>query len=88
MKNDHLFALLVVLWLWDEYNKSHQGISAFDSAYKKELSNFQALEGTNFTNSVWDPVSGQPSYQFGVIDAPGGDSVTGNQSASGVFGSI
>jgi hypothetical protein len=40
------------------------------------------MHGTNFTNSVWDPVSGQPAYQFGAIDAPGGAAVMGDQSFS------
>jgi hypothetical protein len=86
MKTDHLIALFVVLWAVDAWSKSHAGTSAYDAQFKQNLANFQALEGTNFTNSVWDPVSGQPAYQFGSIYAPGGDGVMGTPSYSGAFG--
>lgn len=88
MKNNHLIALLVVLWAVDRYNRSHYGTSAIDTAYTNEVDNFTAMEGTNFTNSLWDPISGQPTYQFGSIDAPGGDGVMGTPSYSGVFGHL
>lgn len=86
MKRDHLIALFVVLWAWDRYNRSHTGMSAIDTAYGIEMNNLAALEGTNFTNSLWDPVSGQPAYQFGAIDAPGGEGVMGTPSYTGAFG--
>ncbi|MBR8254347.1 MULTISPECIES: hypothetical protein [Burkholderia] len=89
MKTDHLIALFVVLWAWDRHNRSAAGPSAWSAAqaaFQREEANFAAMEGTNFTQSLWDPVSGQPAYMFGTIDAPGGDSVAGPQSYSGVFG--
>ncbi len=89
MKTDHMIALFVVLWAWDRHNRSAGGPSAWSAAqdaFKKEEQNFAALEGTNFTNSLWDSASGQPAYMFGTIDAPGGDSAMGPQSFTGVFG--
>lgn len=86
MKTNHMIALFVVLWAWDRYNRSHSGVSAIDSAYNVEQNNFAAMEGTNFTNSVWDPVSGQPGYMFGDVPAPGGRAVMGNLDPSGIFG--
>lgn len=89
MKTDHLIALFVVLWAWDRHNRSAAGPSAWSAAqaaFQREEANFSAMEGTNFTNSLWDPVSGQPAYMFGTIDAPGGDSVTAQQSFTGAFG--
>lgn len=88
MKTDHLIALFAVLWAWDRYNRSHTGMAAIDSAYANEVTHFAAMEGTNFTNSYWDPVSGQPTYMFGTVPAPGGAAVMGNQSMTGIFGHL
>ncbi|PMS38471.1 hypothetical protein [Trinickia symbiotica] len=85
MKAEHWIALILVLYVADRYNRSHYGMSAVDAATQAELSNFAAMEGTNFTNSVWDPLSGQPAYQFGTISAPGGAAVMGTPSFSGAF---
>ncbi|OJB11570.1 hypothetical protein [Burkholderia ubonensis] len=86
MKTDHLIALFVVLWAWDGYNRSHAGTSAIDAAVASEQNAFAGMQGTNFTNSFWDPYSGQPAYMFGRIDAPGGAGVMGTPSYSGAFG--
>lgn len=86
MSKQHWIILALVLVVMDRYNRSHMGMSAIDTAEQTELANFAAFNGTNFTNSVWDPVSGQPSYQFGTIDAPGGAGVMGDQSFSGAIG--
>lgn len=85
MKTTHLIGLFVVLWAWDRYNQSHNGMSAIDASVARESANFAGFQGTNFTNSVWDPLSGQPSYQFGTINAPGGAGIT-QPSFTGAFG--
>lgn len=71
MKTSHMIALFVVLWAWDRHNQS-QSAPPVNTAINTELGNFTTMQGTNFTNSVWDPVSGQPAYQFGTVNAPGG----------------
>lgn len=85
MSKTEWIALIAALWAWDRYNRSHSGMSAIDSATQNELGNFAAAEGTNFTNSVWDPYSGQPGYQFGAIYAPGGAGLTAAD-YTGAFG--
>lgn len=86
MKKEHWIAFAVALYVIDRFNRSHLGMSAVDSVAQNEMASFAAFNGTNFTNSVWDPASGQPAYQFGEIDAPGGASVMGQQSFAGAIG--
>jgi len=86
MSRNHWIVLAIALCVIDRYNRSHAGTSAIASVAQNEMANFAAFNGTNFTNSVWDPVSGQPAYQFGEIDAPGGASVMGQQSFAGAIG--
>ncbi|WP_042301731.1 hypothetical protein [Paraburkholderia kururiensis] len=86
MKTDHLIAFFVLMYAWDRYNRSHDSVSAIDRATNTELAQFAAFNGTNFTNSLWDTASGQPAYQFGTINVPGGDSVMGEPTYTGIFG--
>ncbi|MFX1803528.1 hypothetical protein PWR66_07730 [Paraburkholderia sp. A1RO-5] len=86
MKLEYWIAGAVLLWAWDAHNRSQQGNASYMTQFQQQVRNFQALEGTNFTNSLWDPVSGQPAYMFGTINAPGGDSVMGTPSYTGAFG--
>ncbi|RQQ65543.1 hypothetical protein [Burkholderia stagnalis] len=72
---DFLFlgAVIYIGWRWQ---RSHSGVSAVDKAYATDAAQFAGMAGTNFTNSVWDAASGQPSYMYGTVPAPGGLSVT------------
>lgn len=87
MKTSHLVAAFVVLWAWERYNKQN-AVQPYDAAFKQAMSNFQAMEGTNFTQSLWDPVNAQPSYMFGAVPIPGGDGINGTPSFSGAFGAM
>ncbi|MDR5739489.1 hypothetical protein [Caballeronia sp. LZ016] len=85
-KKDFLFlgAVIYLGWL---YQRSHSGTSALESAYQRELETFALNDGTNWTQSVWDASSGQPSYMFGTVPAQGGLSVQATGYGS-VFGHI
>lgn len=83
---DFLFLGLVIV-LGYRYSRSHQSVSAIDYAYNQDAAQFAQMAGTNFTQSLWDPVNGQPAYMWGAVPvaAQGGLSV---QTAYGgsVFG--
>lgn len=76
---------VAALWAWDRHNRSQMGGSAIDRMVRIEGGQLAAMNGTNFTASLWDPVSGQPAYMFGAIDAPGGAGITATD-YSGAFG--
>jgi hypothetical protein len=75
MKISHFLILAVVLAYLDKRSSAANQLSPVDSAYQREVAQFGAMQGTNFTNSVWDSASGQPGYMFGTVPAPGGASV-------------
>ncbi|MCX5545694.1 hypothetical protein M3A49_40835 [Paraburkholderia sp. CNPSo 3076] len=67
---------IALMWAWDAHNRSQAGRSALGDAMQQEGVDWTAADGTNFTNSVWDPYSGQPTYMFGTINAPGGAGIS------------
>jgi hypothetical protein len=83
-KKDFLFLGVVILLGW-RYQRSHQSTSVVEQIYAGEAANFVTLAGSNFTQSVWDAQSGQPSYMWGTVPAQGGLSVQGGASGS-IFG--
>jgi hypothetical protein len=72
MKNAHWIVLGLAVWGIYRFNKSHEGVSAIDSTYATEAASVAAMDGTNFTRSLWDPVSGQPAYMFGTVPVQSG----------------
>lgn len=72
MKNEHLLVLAVVVYGLYRYSRSHQATTALDKTYATEASSIAAMDGTNFTRSLWDPVSGQPAYMFGDVPVQSG----------------
>jgi hypothetical protein len=85
-RNEFLF-LGAVIYLGWRYRRSHHSTSAIDYAYNQDAQQFAQMAGSNFTQSVWDASSGQPSYMWGAVPAPGGLSVQGVGYGS-VFGHI
>lgn len=73
MKNEHWIVLGLIVWGVHRYNRSHQGVSAIDKTAATEGAAIGAMDGTNFTRSLWDPVSGQPAYMFGTVPVPSGN---------------
>jgi len=71
MTNKELLLLALVVYVGYRYQRSHSGTSAVDSVYAREAGTFANMDGTNFTQSVWDSVSGQPGYMFGTVPAQG-----------------
>jgi hypothetical protein len=80
-------ALGAVIWIGYRYQRSHRSTSVVEQIYANEAQNFVGLAGSNFTQSVWDAQSGQPSYMWGTVPAQGGLSVQGGASGS-IFGHI
>lgn len=72
MKNEHWIVLGLLVWGVYRYNRSHQGQSGVDKATATEAAAIRSMDGTNFTQSLWDPVSGQPAYMFGTVPVPSG----------------
>jgi len=72
MTNKELLLVALVVYVGWRYQRSHAGTSAVDGVYAREAATFANMDGTNFTNSVWDATSGQPGYMFGTVPAPGG----------------
>jgi hypothetical protein len=72
MKTEHWIVLGLVVWGVHRYNQSHQGQGGLDKAAATEAAAISAMDGTNFTQSLWDPVSGQPAYMFGTVPVPSG----------------
>jgi hypothetical protein len=85
MKITH-FLLLAVALVW--FDKRHVNAmnnqSPVDRVWNTEAATFGQMNGTNFTNSVWDAQSGQPGYMFGTVPAPGGTATMGNWDNTGV----
>ncbi|WP_250479118.1 MULTISPECIES: hypothetical protein [unclassified Caballeronia] len=76
MKIEHFLLLAVALVWFDKRQQKANAIAPIDAAYAREAAQFAAMDGTNFTNSVWDATSGQPGYMFGTsVPAPGGASL-------------
>jgi hypothetical protein len=94
MTNKELLLVALVVYVGYRYQRSHRGSSAVDNVYAREAAMFATMDGTNFTQSVWDPVNGQPGYMFGTVPAQGGLSTqTGNLMIGGgasasVFGHL
>lgn len=87
MTNKELLLLALVIYVGYRYQRSHNGTSVVDQVWMREAANIGAMNGTNFIQSVWDPVSGQPGYMFGAVPAPGGTAVTPNAPQySSIFG--
>jgi len=72
MTNKELLLLALVIYVGYRYQRSHYGTSAVDGVYAREAAQFANMDGTNFTQSVWDAQSGMPGYMFGNVPAPGG----------------
>lgn len=72
MTNKELLLVALVIYVGYRYQRSHSGTSAVDSVYAREANQFANMDGTNFTQSVWDAQSGQPGYMWGTVPAPGG----------------
>lgn len=72
MKQHHWLLLGLLVYGVYRFNKSQQGTTALDSTYAKEAASIASMNGTNFTRSLWDPVSGQPAYMFGTVPVPSG----------------
>lgn len=72
MKNEHWILLGLLVWGVYRYNQSHQGQGGLDRATATEAAAMSAMDGTNFTRSLWDPISGQPAYMFGNVPVQSG----------------
>jgi hypothetical protein len=78
MTNKEFLLLGLVIYLGYRYQRSHSGTSAVDTVYSREAAGFANMDGTNFTQSVWDATSGQPGYMWGTVPAQGGLSTYGS----------
>jgi hypothetical protein len=78
MTNKELLLVALVVYAGYRYQRSHRGTSAVDGVYAREAATFANMDGTNFTQSVWDATSGQPGYMFGTVPAQGGLSTYGS----------
>jgi hypothetical protein len=74
MKQHHWLVLGVLVYVAYRFNQSRQGTTALDRTYAAEAASIAAMNGTNFTRSLWDPVSGQPTYMFGTVPVASGTS--------------
>lgn len=92
MKNHHWIVLGLIVYGVYRFNKSQQGTSALDKTYANEAATLSAMDGTNFTKSLWDPVSGQPAYMFGTVPVQSGTApyfkTMGPQSSASIFGHL
>ncbi|WP_250479013.1 MULTISPECIES: hypothetical protein [unclassified Caballeronia] len=89
MHTKEFLLLAAVIYVGWRYQRSHSGCSAIDRVYASEAASFNSLVGTNFTNSLWDSASGQPSYMYGAVPTAvqGGLSVQANTGGS-IFGHV
>lgn len=90
MKEHHWIVLGVLVYTAYRWNQSQSGTNALAKAYANEAAALKAMDGTNFTQSLWDPVSGQPAYMFGTVPVPSANDVymkaIGAPMSSSVFG--
>jgi hypothetical protein len=88
MKIDHLLLIAGGIYLAWRYQNSHHGQSAIDRVMARESGAIAGMNGTNFTQSNWDALSGQPGYMFGPLLVPGGTAVMNPaaQTSGSIFG--
>ena len=72
MKKEHWLLLGLAVWCVYKWDRSQQGTSALDTSYANEAATLSTADGTNWTQSLWDPTSGQPAYMFGTVPVPSG----------------
>ncbi|SAK68286.1 hypothetical protein AWB76_04082 [Caballeronia temeraria] len=90
MSTKEFLFLGAVIYIGWRYQRSHQSRSAVDQAYLQDAQTFASMAGSNFTQSNWDPVSGQPTYMWGAtpVALQGGLSVQANSGVGSIFGHI
>jgi hypothetical protein len=76
---------LLVLLMWKR-SDSGGSIDAVQQMANQEAATLAALGGTNWTQSIWDSVNGQPGYMFGTVPVPTTDSsaASGNLDVAGI----
>lgn len=72
MKNHHWILLGLLVYGAYRLNRSQQGDTALQRSLASESASLLAHDGTNWTQSLWDPVSGQPAYMFGAVPVQSG----------------